>query len=442
MSKSEIPTLQEENNKEVYEKMKTKQAKKRKLLESHDEVEPDFLGAALKKTRKSESNEMPTSYEDLGDKEIKTERDSTVTGASFDISLTKDEKRRRKERQVGPTSDLMLHFVVWANLTEYSFLYQMRFTNCVVMKDDAPDALSSALSASRSSSTTKSPNTKKKPNGSYVVGTCQNLEKPYLRLTTFPKPEQVRPLEVLSKSLQHIKCRYIRDEDFEWANEQLKSVRQDITVQGLQNNFVLDVYETHARILLENGDLNEYNQCQTVIRTLTSTGWSHDNDDFVVPPKETDLLKQSDSAADEFGGYRLLYALVQNSRSDLTQELAQTRQLIRRQGESATKSSNHAVLVVKAVTHNDYHGFFRLYESAPHLSAYLMDFLVKRVRAGAYERIIAAYRPMISVEHFREALFFKDMEETREFLRSSGAVFVDVDKGEPSFWVDTKASKG
>ena len=98
--------------------------------------------------------------------------------------------------------------------------------------------------------------------------------------------------------------------------------------------------------------------------------------------------------------------------------------------------------MVKAVIHNDYHGFFRLYESAPHLSAYLMDFLVRRVRESAYERIIAAYRPMISVEHVREALVFKDLEETREFLRSSGAVFVEVDKGEPPFWVNTKASKG
>jgi hypothetical protein len=96
--------------------------------------------------------------------------------------------------------------------------------------------------------------------------------------------------------------------------------------------------------------------------------------------------------------------------------------------------------VTKAVTHNDYHGFFRLYESAPHLSAYLMDFLVKRVRERAYERIIAAYRPMISVEHIRKALLFKDMEETRDFLKSSGAVFCDVEKGEPPFWVDTKAS--
>jgi hypothetical protein len=178
-----------------------------------------------------------------------------------------------------------------------------------------------------------------------------------------------------------------------------------------------------------------------MIRTLTSSGDACIKDGFVRSKQaDTTPLKQSYMAADEFGGYRLLYALVQNSRSDLTQELANTRHLIHLQGESAARSSNHAVLVTKAVTHNDYHGFFRLYESAPHLSAYLMDFLVKRVRERAYERIIAAYRPMISVEHIRKALLFKDMEETRDFLKSSGAVFCDVEKGEPPFWVDTKAS--
>ena len=78
--------------------MKTKKSKKRKLLESHEEAEPDFLGEALKKTRKIEFNEIPTLY-DPGNKGI-NKRDSTGAGASFDISLTKDERWRRKERQV------------------------------------------------------------------------------------------------------------------------------------------------------------------------------------------------------------------------------------------------------------------------------------------------------------------------------------------------------
>ena len=81
-----------------------------------------------------------------------------------------------------------------------------------------------------------------------LVGTSTAIEKSYLRLTTAPKSCEVRPLIVLQKSLVHIKAHYVQHDDFEYANEQLKSIRQDITVQHLRNEFVLNVYETHARI--------------------------------------------------------------------------------------------------------------------------------------------------------------------------------------------------
>jgi hypothetical protein len=100
MSQSVIRKLApEENIKQGSEKMKTKKSKKRRLVESQDESEPDFLGAALSKTRKS--HEIPTLYkEDLGNQGLKSKRDLTVAEVSFEIRLTKDEKRRRKERQV------------------------------------------------------------------------------------------------------------------------------------------------------------------------------------------------------------------------------------------------------------------------------------------------------------------------------------------------------
>lgn len=281
-----------------------------------------------------------------------------------------------------------------------------------------------------------------------LVGTSQELEKPYLRLTTHTKPENVRPQEVLIKALAHIKSKYFREEDFEWANEQLKSVRQDITVQRIRNKFVLDVYETHARILLEHGDLAEFNQCQTMIRYLTTTGIEHGDDGINGSPNPSKdyeenespvPLSQSDEASDEFRAYHVLYALVQNSWEDLIKALVRARKVLRENDGDCCKTAScrHALEVMKAVTHNDYRAFFKIYDSAPHMSAYLMDFLVKRMREKAFERIAAAYRPTICVEHFREALCFQDIEETRLFLKQMGAVFV---KGEPPFWVDCKAS--
>jgi SAC3 family protein LENG8/THP3 len=321
-----------------------------------------------------------------------------------------------------------------------------------------------------------------------LVGSSTALEKPYFRLTTFPKPENVRPQPILVQALAHIKSCFIRDEDFDYANEQLKSVRQDITVQRLRNKFVLEVYETHARILLEHGDLDEFNQCQTMIRNLTTGNindtWmssslqgtheekeveaAKDDDDGIHngEPLQDDssrlpCLQQTVDATDEFRAYGLLYALVQNSWGELTRGLHDALEDIspsttssslfpkRRRGAqrrdppssifSDGSAFRHAVQVVKAAIHHDYQAFFRLYDSAPHLSAYLMDFLVRRVREAAYERIIAAYRPTMSVEHFREALFLQDLEETRRFLQKSGAVFLR-ENGVSKFFVDCKAS--
>jgi hypothetical protein len=297
---------------------------------------------------------------------------------------------------------------------------------------------------------------------SRVVGTSTALEKAYYRLTTFPKAENIRPLSMLKKALAHIKREFIKNEDFEWANEQLKSLRQDLTVQGIREKFVLEVYETHARILLEHGDLNEFQQCKTMIQTLTyNTGALENLSDLPEVVVDRDIygndknssfcLHQSEEAADEFQAYGILYNLVQNAWGELTWSLA----LGNKASEDLSTASGcdderpaclrgssyrHALQVVKALIHNDYQSFFRLYENPPHLSAYLMDYLVRRVRNRAYERIIAAYRPTLSVEHFRETLYFQDLDETRRFLRDNGTVFINEQGGHP-FWLDCKATQ-
>eukprot|EP00898_Chlorokybus_atmophyticus_P008095 jgi/Chlat1/8287/Chrsp78S07704 len=222
-----------------------------------------------------------------------------------------------------------------------------------------------------------------------VYGTSTALEKRYLRLTSAPDMSTVRPPEVLRQALQQVKQKWVKCAEYNNACEQLKSIRQDLTVQHVKTALTVDTYETHARIALERSDHAEYNQCQSVLKLLYREG---------LPGQEP-----------EFAAYRVLYSLAHGGgHSELLAELRSLVPAIR-----AHKFVSHALQVCSAINLGDHHSFFTLYDCAPRMAPYLMDKLTLQVRTRTYRVLLRSYQPSLPLSFVARELGFGNIEERK-----------------------------
>lgn len=260
-----------------------------------------------------------------------------------------------------------------------------------------------------------------------VKGTSQEIEKRYLRLTSAPDPSTVRPEEVLEKALLMVQN---SQKNYLYKCDQLKSIRQDLTVQRIRNELTVKVYETHARFAIEAGDLAECNQCQSQLKTLYAEG-----------------IKGCHM---EFSAYDLLRVISHSSNNrDLLS--AMSRLSIETKRDEAVK---HALAVRAAVTSGNYVLFFRLYKTAPNLNTCLMDLYVEKMRYSAVKCMSRSYRPTVPVSYIAQLLGFtssmpttemagaKDsegLEDCAEWLKAHGASLI-VDNSTGEMQLDSKAS--
>mmetsp|Transcript_3348 Transcript_3348/g.7310 ORF Transcript_3348/g.7310 Transcript_3348/m.7310 type:complete len:437 (+) Transcript_3348:277-1587(+) len=232
------------------------------------------------------------------------------------------------------------------------------------------------------------------------LGTCESLEKEYLRLTSLPMASTVRPPHILELALRLVKAKWVQTQDYKYACEQLKSIRQDLTVQHVRDVLTVDAYETHGRVALEVGDTAEFRQCHAVLKQLYKEG---------VP-----------GSMEEFVAYGLLFTLCTGSsaRQLLASELMEV-------PPAAMEHPyvRHSLAVCRAFRAGDYHTFMSLFEGAPRMTPYLMDRLLPHMQRWALQVMLVAYRPTaVPLEHIAAELGMEEEGEVVAFIQEHGGV--------------------
>eukprot|EP00298_Acanthocystis_sp_HF-20_P023443 c32391_g1_i1.p1 GENE.c32391_g1_i1~~c32391_g1_i1.p1 ORF type:complete len:199 (+),score=59.23 c32391_g1_i1:1-597(+) len=187
---------------------------------------------------------------------------------------------------------------------------------------------------------------------------------------------------------------------------------QDLTVQQIKTSLTINVYEIHARIALEVGDLPEFNQCQTQLHELY---------------KELPDLGHPM----EFTSYKILYLALQGKYSSLSSVFAGLSQQVR-----GHPDVSFAIKICEALHTSNFARFFRLYTKAPNMSGHMLDCIAESVRDQALLIICKSYFPDVLVDSVSETLGFgTDLYSCLEYFSKKGVVCLENDTV-----IDTRAT--
>ncbi|KAK6456052.1 SAC3/GANP/Nin1/mts3/eIF-3 p25 family-domain-containing protein [Scheffersomyces xylosifermentans] len=252
-----------------------------------------------------------------------------------------------------------------------------------------------------------------------IVGRSEALEKDFLRLTTAPNPDNVRPQKILEQSHKLVVSEYEKGRPYSYALNQFKSMRQDLTVQHIQNDFTILVYEKNGKISLENNDLGEYNQCQSQLNYLYYKKRKED-------PKWNNRFFRLEA---EYLVYRIIYMIITNNFS----EIYKMKLTILRKYASFTKTSKEASLfrfiqllykLVRDIATENYHDFFfqlRSYDFKKDLDVadiMIRNHLYEKNRLKFLHQFASSYHH-ISTDQIVEEMNFADTDDLRKFLKKN-----------------------
>ncbi|KAH3902513.1 Thp3p SCDLUD_000090 [Saccharomycodes ludwigii] len=267
-----------------------------------------------------------------------------------------------------------------------------------------------------------------------IVGRCTKLEKPYLRLTSEPNPDLVRPLFILKKSYKMLMYKYRTGTgSYQYLCDQFKSIRQDLRVQLIESDFAIRVYSTHARLALEFKDVGEFNQCQSRLKNLfeNKVDFRNNNKGMMM-----EFFKQ-------YFCCTILYFIMMDDYQSVL-DLKYT-YYMKDAGEENNIVNSRSILndclVLKLFTMNemlivnDYHNFFRVYGKSgcfdestrnhdencdsDNNNKYAYDLLklfIDKLRLKALAYMCRGYM-QLKLDFLRQELSFDDDSELKIFLK-------------------------
>ncbi|CAF2123946.1 unnamed protein product [Rotaria magnacalcarata] len=259
-----------------------------------------------------------------------------------------------------------------------------------------------------------------------LVGTSQKLEKNYLRLTSEADPATIRPISILERAFSFVMDKYRLNKEWSYISDQLKSIRQDLMVQSIRNDFTVLVYEENARISLEMGDREQFNQCQTQLETLYDNGCNR-------------------SHINEFLVYRLLYSLLLNDYKKTTRiliDIDTVKKTAAANGKSKAKDIEHINLALElctAIRRKNYIRFFIIYRSLPQLASCLVNLFIDIYRKQVLKVLLWGFAPSFPIEAITEMLAYGSNDTCQKHLTTLGITLIDESSSGVS--IDCKASR-
>ncbi|CAJ1993349.1 SAC3/GANP/Nin1/mts3/eIF-3 p25 family [Leishmania donovani] len=232
------------------------------------------------------------------------------------------------------------------------------------------------------------------------IGMSTELERHYTRYE--PLVEDIRPLAVLKDAYAHITTHATGLEKTEgkkaaqkYLSDQLKGMRQDLRVQNIVDNFTVMVYEVHARLCLETGDIGEFNQCQAGLKQFYAM----------------DAVDLSQCDVKNFFLYRLVYLTLSGQYDSLSTELihftnAQLQGTDRAGSSIAREPVNRTLALCAACNDGDTPSLCRLLLSFEVEMTYLVRIYLQKLRIMWLKEILTAMKGSLTLRFLMASLGF------------------------------------